>query len=386
MKQYDTSYTTWQKQVEKELRGKKSFEEFINVNWFEKSLKRYYTAEEHKTISDFSKKISFANQGKTDVEFRNYCQSNGDVLSKLQEGAYNGIYFDSKEDLNDLDASVDLGFLKSICNSKIELDENELELFKAKGDHNQTLVVNESHDLNHFPFVAKGTYYTLSWAQKGLNIDTELALALFEAEQLLESVNPAQVHFLISLGWENWLEASSKLRTLQYLWMSLLSEKGFEPQKASATIISNPHYLDEQDGYNYLLRQNIHAFLAQSNQYEGIVIPPFNQEKVGEHSSGRISQLIEHESDIPKDGDPLEGNYILDFACHYLADAAWNKFLKLKETNNANDLLDAFLREDLKELELKDKKFVGLNVFPPEGRNEKQLNFGKTQDEPLSFK
>lgn len=386
MKQYDTSYATWQAQVEKELRGKKSFEEFINLNWFGNSLKRFYTAEEHQSISDFSKKLSFANSGHTDVEFRNYCQSNGDVLSKLQEGAYNGIYFNTKEDFDDLDASVDLGFLKSICNFNISLDEKELELFKAKGDHHQTVVVNKNHDLNQFSFAAKGTYYSLSWAQKGLNIDTELALALFEAEQLLDSVNPNQVHFLISLGWENWLEASSKLRTLQYLWMSLLAEKGLKPQKASATIISNPHYLDEQDGYNYLLRQNVHAFLSQSNHYEGIVIPPFNQEKIGEHSSGRISQLIEHESDIPKDIDPLEGNYILDFACNYLADAAWEKFLKLKETQKPNELLDAFLREDLKELELKDKKFVGLNIFPPEGQSEKQLNFGKTQDKPLSFK
>tara|TARA_R110001592_G_scaffold363221_3_gene681644 strand:+ start:40299 stop:41447 length:1149 start_codon:yes stop_codon:yes gene_type:complete len=361
MTSYSTKdYSAWKDQITKELRGTKSFEEFLNLDFLGQKLQRYYTLEEHASLGDFPKKLSVtAQNAKADI-FTNYLwlTPKTEAIKHFSDGSYNGLYIEKASDISNLDSNIDLGFVKTMVASGA-LTNVDQDKMSPKGDYPLTLVSNYTHN-TETTFSECGIFEGYEASVKGAYIDTELALAI---QHGIEAVRKGckKINIVLGFGPDDWFHLNIKLRVLPYLWQSALAEHNLSCDTFSFTLKAIPSAFPKQDEYNHLLRQCMVAFAAISHGADGVVFSPYTDSHLGEHATGRVATIIANECFVNIKEDHYEGNYLLDFGSKILADAVWNKLLALG--NNDALLTQNWIENDKSKWLSDDRKFIGLNAY-----------------------
>lgn len=359
MTSYSTKdYNAWKSQITKELRGSKSFEDFLNLEFLGSKLQRYYTLKEHAELGDFPLKLSYTAQKAKAQIFHNYLwlSESTEALKHLSDGSYNGLHLDHASNLNGLDNSIDLGFLKTIISGgNISTSGTD---FTPKGDYPITLLT--SHENTEKPYSEVAIFEAYEAAVKGAYIDTELALAVYHGVEAVRK-GAKKINLIISFGADDWFHLNVKLRVLPYLWESAMAVHNLNCEAFSFTLKAIPSAFPKQDEYNHLLRQCMVAFAAISHGADGVVFSPYTQSHLGEHATGRVATIIANECFVASNQDHFEGNYLLDFGSKILADAVWAKLLQLG--NQSQALTTDWISLD-KEIWTKDSRnFIGLNSY-----------------------
>jgi methylmalonyl-CoA mutase N-terminal domain/subunit len=360
MSSYSTKdYSAWKAQITKELRGAKSFEDFLNLDFLGQPLQRYYTLEEHKSLGDFPKKLSVtATKAKANI-FNNYLwlNKNTEVIKHLSDGSYNGIFLQNADDINSLDPTIDLGFVKTfVGNGSVSSAKAD---FLPKGDYPITVLANakENSEESYSESAILEGYHA---AVHGAYIDTELTLAIKHGIDALKS-GKKKINIVLSFGPEDWFHLNVKLRVLPYLWQSAMSEHNLTCESFAFTLKAIPTAFPKQDEYNHLLRQCMVAFAAISHGADGVAFSPYTESHLGEHATGRVATIIANECFIATPEDHFEGNYLLDFGAKILADAVWEKLLLVNDSSP--ELVEEWIKSD-KDLWTKEaRNFIGLNAY-----------------------
>lgn len=362
---FKKDYEAWRIQIVKELRDSQSFEDFLNLDFLGHNLKRYYTLEEHKTLGDFPKKLSYAAQKSKSSLFTNYLwlTESTEAVKHLSDGSYNGLMFDHNKALNNLDKTIELGYLKSMV-SQGKMDVDQLERFTAKGEQAITLL-NDGFDNPSKPFSQQGIFAPYEFAKQGAYMDSELAIALYSGVHSLKN-NASQINFVLGFGPDEWFNLNVKLRVLPYLWKSVLADNNLPQNDCAFTLKSIQESFPKQDEYNHLLRQCMVAFAALSHGADGVAFSPYENSYLGEHATGRVVSIIANECFVVSENDHYANNYLLDFGSEILADKVWDKYKQLMAcTNDAhvNSLKQAWLEKDRLVWKNDSRKFIGLNAY-----------------------
>lgn len=365
MTSYSTKdYSAWKSQITKELRGTKSFEDFLNLDFLGEKLQRYYTLSEHAELGDFPKKLSYtAKKAKAKV-FHNYLwlAATTEVIKHLSDGSYNGIHIERASALNALDKGIDFGFIKTLI-SEGEITASASK-FSPKGEYNITLAAPKNQTEETYSEVAILEGYVA--AVHGAYIDTEIALAIKHGVDAVRQ-GAKKINLVLGFGTDDWFHLNTKLRVLPYLWQSAMSEHQLTCASFTFTLKAIPSAFPKQDEYNHLLRQCMVAFAAISHGADGIVFAPYTNSHLGEHATGRVATIIANECFVASNEDHYDGNYLLDFGSKILADAVWSKLLQLGTDNTS--LIAKWLEKD-KELWTNDNRnFIGLNSYLAEGNS-----------------
>lgn len=386
-KYFSSNFEDFKTQINKELKGSTSFDDFIELPFLGQHIKRYYTHEEHKSISDFSLKLSFAAQQCKSPFFNNYLwlKSNTEAIKHLSDGSYNALHITNAIDLESLDKNIDFGFIKTMF-AEGSLNNNQTVLFEPKGDYTSTLALNIDELKNNNDFTDAAINLGYKAACQGAAIDTELAIALFQSYKNLKNCS-SKANFILSFGADDWFTLNTKLRALPYLWYSVLGDSDINLQPCKFTLKAIESCFVYQDEYNHLLRQCMAGFTAISHGADGLVLSPYINEYLGEHASGRVASVLQNECHLSTSSDHYKGNYVLDYGAKILVDAVWQKFEALKACTNEkaeDNIIESWLENDKKEWLNDKRKFVGLNSYLSE--NNTELHPAFTADGQKTFR
>jgi methylmalonyl-CoA mutase N-terminal domain/subunit len=357
---FTKDYSAWKDQITKELRGSKSFEEFLNLEFLGQKLQRYYTLEEHTQLGDFPKKLSVTAKNAKASVFNNYLWLNEktEAIKHFSDGSYNGLFLEKASDISNLDSNIDLGFVKTMVASG-ELTNVDQDKMSPKGDYPNTLIANYT-DNSETNFSENGIYEGYAAAVKGAYIDTELALAIGHGIKAVRN-GCKKINIVLGFGPDDWFHLNTKLRVLPYLWKSALAKHNLSCDSFAFTLKAIPTAFPKQDEYNHLLRQCMVAFAAISHGADGVVFAPYTDSHLGEHATGRVATIIANECFVNSPEDHYEGNYLLDFGSKILADAVWHKLLALG--TNDTLLIQNWIEDDKSKWLSDDRKFIGLNAY-----------------------
>lgn len=372
-KYFSSDYTDFKAQINKELKGSKNFEEFLNLPFLGENIKRYYTQDEHKNIADFSIKLSYAAQQCKSPYFNNYLWLNSktEALKHLSDGSYNALYSEKASDYNSIDKNIDFGFIKTMF-AQGELSKEQINKFVPQGDYPSTLVLNADENTVSQEFIDCSLNNGYAFACKGASIDSELAIALNQARKQLKK-NLQNPNFIVSFGADNWFGLNVKLRVLPYLWYSVLANEGESILPCKFTLKAIKSCFVNQDEYNHLLRQCMAGFTALSHGADGLILSPYIDEFLGEHASGRVASILQNECHLISNKDHYKGNYILDSGSKILADKVWAKYEELiacGDDESEAHLLEEWLEIDRKYWLNDKRKFIGLNSYLSENNSE----------------
>lgn len=362
---FKKDYEAWQNQIVKELRDSQSFEDFLNLDFLGSKLKRYYTLDDHKELGDFPKKLSFAAQKAKSGLFTNYLwlSDNTEAVKHLSDGSYSGLMFENSDAIENVDKTIELGYLKSMV-SKGAMTDEQLDKFIAKGDHPITLL-NDGLSNAAKSFSEQGIFAPYEFAKQGANIDSELAIAIYSGIQSIKN-NGSKVNFVLGFGPDEWFSLNVKLRVLPYLWLSALADNSLPQAHCNFTLKSIQNSFPKQDEYNHLLRQCMVAFAAISHGADGVALSPYEQSYLGEHATGRVASIIANECFVASADDHYANNYLLDFGSKILADKVWDKYTLLMACTNSTEvdaLKQEWLKTDRSIWENDSRKFIGLNAY-----------------------
>jgi methylmalonyl-CoA mutase len=189
-------------------------------------------------------------------------------------------------------------------------------------------------------------YYTDNSSAKGYEPIKEIALALAQAADLLDTATEAgkpvstlfnQLQFQLSLGTSYFTEIA-KFRAMRTLAIRFASAYEVELTPGDITIFAKSSDWTEpvDDQYSYLLMATTQAMAAIIGGTDALCIQPFypvfepRQKVLAERIARNISNVLKDESYFDKVIDPASGSYFVESITHEMSEKAWQLFLDIE--------------------------------------------------------
>lgn len=188
----------------------------------------------------------------------------------------------------------------------------------------------------------------------------------------------AKTMFSVSVGTSYFMEIA-KLRALRVVWQRFLAAyKALAPAVILAQ--TSTFYNARQSPYTNLLRATTEALAAVVGGCDVLSVTPYNtllggsegphaDYDFGQRIARNVSILVKEESYLDKVADPSAGSYYIEMLTHELAEAAWALFLRVEAMGglaNAKDFvkaeIDAAYRAKVEALN-QERVMVGVNKF-----------------------
>lgn len=357
----------WREKIEKDIKG-----DFQDLLW----------QDENKLVFQPFYRKSDLEQLKNLEEFQSVNNSNPDwkITQLLEWNAE-----DENTCLNSLKKALESGADSILLKNKTELDKLAAFLKKNLLDHAEILIEQNSETLQNLPLqiqnanilldpisdsICKGNKIDLkssilgkssksffekenlkllvdssTYKNAGCNHVQELAFLLqhtveyldFFTEQGIDAKSIADKMVLkVGIGTSHFSEIA-KIRALRFLWNKLLSAYKIE-SKPIIIAETSSYYLSVVEPYNNLLRATTQVMSAAFANCNFITSPSFDlSNKASRDFSDRMARniqiILKEESYANKVEDPAAGSYYVETMSEKMADAAWEKFLKIEEAD-----------------------------------------------------
>lgn len=230
--------------------------------------------------------------------------------------------------------------------------------------------------LLHRAGTQKNTVSSFAAQQVGANSSTQLAVALFELQQLLEQ-NPQQktIYFEMGVGNEYLIEIA-KFRAVRHTVSELAKIHGadLDLQLLVKTGFCNKSL---QDPYTNLLRLSTEGLSAVLGGAQFLCIQPYDAlaqngaTAFGQRMALNIANLINEEAHLATLQDPLQNAYVVEQVCMALVKKAWGLLCEFDEQAQHAEALIKKQIEASRKLRIAKFKsgeniLIGINAYPNE--------------------